>query len=175
VAFIILIFVTVGCTTSLPTLPTFGLGEKEFSLTSIDEQLQGQLPRSKKTSFGTLKLLGVALQPGAEDKDLEVLAKFVLVSYEIPEGIEGVVGYKAALRYNPKTRALQLGDLQATKLNFGNPSLEEYVSSAARRGIPREVAALLREMTLQRMPEGFRANRVGAFRVRNDKLFVDFD
>jgi hypothetical protein len=168
---VILAFLMAGC----GTLPSFGTGEKEFSLTGIDTNLQRQLPISRKTPYGTVRVLGVALQPAAKEEALDVMAKFVLISYEIPEGIEGVVRYSATLRYDPATRSLRLGTLQAKNLRFANSSLEEYVSARAHQGIPGVVASVLEGMTLQRMPDGFRARKVESFNIKTDKLFVDFD
>jgi hypothetical protein len=141
----------------------------------VNADVSRQLPQTRRTSYGRIKVMGMALYPSDGNATLDILAKFILTSYEIPEGIEGMVSYTGGLGYDPAQRRLRLQGLRATKLTFANPSLEEYISTSARKGIPRTVASVLQGLTLQQMPEGFRAKRVRKFTIQNDQLMVDFD
>ena len=155
--------------------PGLGGGDQEIALSQIDLNLQKELPVSRKASFGSVKIVGLALQPGMENKVMEIPVKFILTSYEIPEGIEGLITYQGGLRYAPETRGLYLSDLKPLRLTFGNPSLEEYVSSSARKGIASVVASALGSFPLQSMPEGFRARKVEKFAIHKDKVMIDFE
>jgi hypothetical protein len=155
--------------------PGLGGSDQVLTLAQIDANLRRALPLKRKASFGSVRIVGMALQTGSDGKTLEVPVKFILTSYEIPEGIEGLVTYQAGLRYDPESRALYLHDLKPLRLSFGNRSLEEYVSSAARKGVVSLVASAVKNLPLQTMPEGFRARKVEKFMLQKDKLMVDFD
>jgi hypothetical protein len=155
--------------------PGLGGSDQVLTLSQIDVNLQKALPLKRKASFGSVRIVGMALQPSTDGKTLEVPVKFIQTSYEIPEGIEGLVTYQAGLRYAPETRTLHLDDLKPLRLTFGNPSLEEYVSSSARKGVVSLVASAIKNLPLQTMPEGFRARKVEKFMVQKDQLMVDFD
>jgi hypothetical protein len=167
-----------GCGTlpDLGTLPALdGSEQTSFSLAQINENFRQQLPVVRKGSFGTVKIVRVSLQPGLEGKNLEVLTKFILTSFEIPEGIEGLVSYRGTLLYDPVTRKLYLSELQPNRLTFGNPSLEEYVSPAARKGIAEVIASSLKGMPVQTMSNGFRAKGIKKVQVVRDQLKVEFN
>ena len=149
--------------------------DQVLTLSQIDANLQKALPVKRKASFGSVRIAGMALQPGMDEKTMEVPVKFILTSYEIPEGIEGLVTYQAGLRYAPETRTLYLSDLKALRLAFANPSLEEYISASARKGVVSLVASAIKDLPLQTMPEGFHAQKVEKFMVKKDQLLVDFD
>ena len=155
--------------------PGVGGSDQVIPLTQIDQNLQSRLPISRKASFGTVKILGMALQPSTDNRTMEVSVKFILTSYEIPEGIEGLITYQAQLRYAPESRRLYLSELKPLRLSFGNPSLEEYVSTAARKGIATLVASTLRTLPIQTMPEGFRAKGIEKAAIVKDQLMVDFN
>jgi hypothetical protein len=156
-------------------MPMLGGGDREIPMEQIDQTIKTQLPKTARASYGTVKLLTVTLQPGSQPERMDILAKFILVSYEIPEGIEGVLSFDGTLRYDPKSRALYPADLQPQKLTFANPSLEEYISASARQGLPKTLAALLRTIPVERLPQGFAARKVSKASIVKEKLIVDFD
>jgi len=156
---------------------TPGLGESDqvIPLSQVDQTLKKRLPVMRKASFGSVRVLSVALQPGSDKKSVEAVAKFILTSYEIPEGIEGLITYQAHLKYSPENRTLTLSQLKPLSLTFGNPSLEEYVSAAARQGVSSVVASILQGLPLQVMPENFRARKVKKFSIQKENLLIDFN
>ncbi len=159
-----------GCGTG----PSLMGREQSFSLEQIDTELQGALPVTRKAAFGSVKVVGMVLQQGAENRGLEVPVKFIFTSYEIPEGIQALITYSADLRYDPASRKLTLGTLKPLRLEFANPSLEEYISARARKGIPVLVASAIRSIPLQILPEGFSAHKVTKADIEKDKLLVEF-
>jgi hypothetical protein len=172
---IVVLMVWLGLMSGCGTAPGLGGSDQVIPLSQVELNLQKRFPVKRKGSFGTVKIVGMALQPGTEGKGIEVPVKFILTSYEIPEGIEGLVTYQAGLRYAPETRTLYLNDLKPLRLSFGNPSLEEYVSSSARKGVVSLVASAVESLPMQTMPEGFRARKVEKFSVQKENLMVDFD
>jgi hypothetical protein len=167
----LLAFWLTGC--GMP--PALGGSDQAIPLSQIDTNIRQALPVTRKASFGRVRVVGMALQSGAEQKGLEVPVKFIFTSYEIPEGIEGLITYAATLRYDPASHRLSLGELKALRMSFGNPSLEEYISTRARKGIPNLVASAIRSIPLQTFPEDFRARKINKARIEKDRLLVDFD
>jgi len=163
--------IVVGC----GHIPGFGSTEQVIPLTQVDQRMKQRLPITRKASFGSVKIVGVALQPGTEGKEMEASAKFILTSFEIPEGIEGIITYRADLRYAPGNRSLYLGTLKPLRLTFANPSLEEYVSARARKGIESVVASVLRTLPIQTLPESTRVKKIKKFAIQKETLRVDFE
>ena len=159
-----------GCATHLPLFQN----DLSLKLAQIDEALAETLPKSLKTSFGQVTILGAMTEPGNGEKQLAVLSRFTLVSFEIPEGIDGTVRYTGTLRYDPKSRTLHLAELKAVDLTFNNPSLLEYVSDAARKGIPRTIGSVLQRIELKKMPNSFVAKGVREITVDKETVEIDF-
>jgi len=166
----VLILLLGGCATS----PGLRGNDQALPLDQVDLNLQKQLPVTRKASFGSVKIVGMLLQSSLDKKSMEIPVKFVLTSYEIPEGIEGLIVYRGGLRYVPETRTLYLSDPEPLRLTFGNPSLEEYVSASARKGIAALVGSALQSLPLQTMPESFRAHTIEKFAIEKEKLLIDF-
>jgi len=137
-----------GCMKLPVSLPVIGgSATREIPMETVDNSFKSALPKTRKSSFGRVKLLAAALQPSKE-RQVEVVARFRLVTFEIPEGIDGLLRYGADLRYDPRSGALYLTRLTPQSMTFGNPSLEEYVSTAARKGVPGVIASLLASIPL---------------------------
>jgi len=165
------LLVLAGCTSTGPML---GSG-KEIPLIKMDKELAKSFPVTRKSSFGTVKVLGVSTVPGAGEKQLTVGATFNLVSFEIPEGINGTVRYLATLRYDPSSRRLYLANLKPVSLSFANRSLEEYVSRAARNGIPKLIAGILASTPIYQMESSFNARGVKGISVTKESVAIDFN
>jgi len=82
---------------------------------------------------------------------------------------------KAALRYDPSSRRLYLADLKPVSLSFANRSLEEYVSRAARNGIPKLIAGILASTPIYQMESSFNARGVKEISVTKESVTVDFN
>ena len=169
IAAIVLLFV--GCSAKLPMLES----STEIPLSKIDQQLAKSFPITRKSSFGRVKVLGVSTIPGAGEKQLTVAAPFNLVSFEIPEGIDGTVRYVAGLRYDPASHRIYLTDLKPVSLTFANRSLEEYVSKSARQGIPKLIAGILATTPLYQMEGSFNARGINQIEVKKESIGIDFN
>jgi len=135
------------------SLPIMGSkSTRQISLDHISERIASALPTTRKTSYGRVTVLAAALQPSTQNR-VETVAKFRLVTFEIPEGIEGLVRYQADLRFDPNNRRLYLNNLTPISLSFGSPSLEEYITVAARKGVPGTVASVLRTLPLAELED----------------------
>jgi len=135
---------------SLPVIG--GKSTRQIPLDRIGERIASALPATRKTSYGRVTVLAAALQPSTQNR-VEVVAKFRLVTFEIPEGIEGLVRYQAELRFDPRSKRLYLSNLVPQSLIFASPSLEEYVTVAARKGVPGTVASVLRSLSLAELED----------------------
>ncbi|WP_292655980.1 hypothetical protein [Nitratifractor sp.] len=168
-----LLFFVSGCAVQGPML--FGNSQKQLTLSDLDEGCKKALPKTGKGRFGQVKVLAAVTQSGDQNNSLSVTARFVMTSFEIPEGIEGIVRYNGTLRYDPKTNILYFSKLQPENLTFGgDPSLQEYISMAARQGIPPLVARILEGIPLYRMEEGFRAHVLQSVKVDKENLLLQF-
>lgn len=168
-----MMFFVSGCAIQGPLF--FGGAQKQLTLSDLDEGCKKSLPLTRKGSFGQVKILGVVTQGGDEANPLSVTARFVMTSFEIPEGIEGIVRYKGTLRYDPATRTLYFANLQPASLTFGgNRSLLEYVSPAARRGLPPLVARALEGIPAYRLEEASGAKGLQSVKVDKENLLLEF-
>ena len=168
-----MIFFMSGCALQGPSL--FGSQQKQLTLSDLDEGCKSAMPLTLKSNFGQVKILAVVTQSGDETNPLSVTARFVMTSFEIPEGIEGLVRYRGTLRYDPSTKTLYFTNLQASSLTFGgNPSLQEYVSAAARRGLPPLVAQALESIPVYRMEDTFPAKALQSVKVDKENLLLEF-
>ncbi len=174
IGWLILVLGLSACTPQMPDIPL--LDKKvEIPLIQMDELAAKSLPQSRKTSYGTVKLLAIGTQPGSGEKKLAIVARFQLVSFEIPEGIDGEIRYVGSLRYDPQSREIYPAHLKAVAMTFGNSSLEEYVSAAARRGLPVTVASMLRKVPLYRLPDSSSPRAIRSFSVQENSVRIDFD
>ncbi len=168
-----LLLVATGCV-SIPEIP--GLGDKvqNIPLQEVGKSVKSQLPIVRKASFGTVKIVGIGMEAGSKPDRLEIPVRFVLTSYEIPEGIDGMVVYEGGLRYSSEDRGLYLAGLKLRRLVFGNSSLEEYVSPGAKRGVAKVVATELAARPIKRMPTTFQATQIKDFHLEKGMLSITF-
>ena len=166
----IVLFLLAGCSTSIG--PILG-NDSEIPIRAIDGNLSKAFPVSRKASFGRVKILGAATVPNAGEHQLVVRGYFNLVSFEIPEGIDGLVQYTAGLRYDPNTQAFYLDKLVPRMIEFNNPSLQEYVSNAAQRSIPSLIAKSLASVPVYRMKSSARS--VKEITVKKESVTVTFN
>ncbi|ADV46831.1 hypothetical protein [Nitratifractor salsuginis] len=169
-----LAFFVGGC--AMPTVPLFGKSEKILTFDDLDTQMQKQLPKSLKGKFCRVVLESALVQQGDQPGSLSLITRFVMTSFEIPEGIDGTLRYQAKLRYDPGSHALYFDKLEPVTLNFGGDvSLQEYISAGARQEIPVLVARALRSLVVYSFGPKFQAKRLDAFTVHQDKLTLEFE
>jgi len=168
----ILFFIS-GCTVEGPSF--LGGQQKRLALNDLDEGFRKSLPLLRKAGFGQVRILAAVTQGGEGEDPLSVTAHFVMTTFEIPEGIEGIVRYSGTLRYDPSKKALYLTKLKAVKLTFGgDPSLQEYISSSARRGIAPLIAKTLEKIPVYQMEKNFNAKAVKSVKVDKENLLLEF-
>ena len=168
-----MMFLVNGCVVQSPSF--FTGTHKRLALSDLDEGCKNALPMTLKGGFGQVKVLAAVTQSGDGTNPLSVTARFVMTSFEIPEGIEGIVRYNGTLRYDPATHTLYFANLQSISLTFGgNRSLLEYVSPAARRGLPPLVAQALESIPVYRMKETFGGKSLQSVKVDKENLLLEF-
>jgi hypothetical protein len=167
-----LLFFLGGC--AMQSVPFLGKSEKSLSLEEVQTQIGQQLPMTLKGSFGKVVLGAVVVQEGDQPDRLSVAARFVMTSFEIPEGIDGTIRYSAKLRYDPAAHTLHFDALKPVSLTFGgDASLQEYIS-AARREIPVLVAQGLRSLIVYRFDPSFQAKKLVSLALHHDRLTLEF-
>ncbi len=172
-----LLFFISGCSVPEPAI----LGNKDdglkttIALSDMANSCQRVLPITHKKHFGKVKLLSVVIQDGDGKLPLSVSASFFMKSFEIPEGIAGLVRYDGTLSYDPNTRILYFSNLQARNINFkANPSVISYVSSSARRNIPILIKSDLSKIPLYQMGMTFQGHSLQWIKVQRGNLILKF-
>jgi len=171
--FLGMIFFISGCAIQEPT---FFVGQqKHLTLNDLDEGFKKSLPILRKGEFGQVKILAAVTQDGNETDPLSVTAHFVLTTFEIPEGIEGIVRYIGTLRYDPSSKTLYFTKLKVSDLTFGgDASLQEYISSGARTGIVPLVARTLEDIPVYRMGDKFTFKTLKSVKTDKENLLLEF-
>ena len=168
-----MIFLVSGCVLQEPALVKST--QQQLLLSDLDEGCKKALPITKVGDFGTVKVLTVLIQGGDKSDTLSVTVRFMMTSFEIPEGIEGIVRYTGTLRYDPVKKALYFANLQTTSLTFGgDAALHEYITTAARQGVPVLVAQALESVPLYQLKEGFAAKALQSFKVYKENIVLSF-
>ena len=168
-----LLLVATGCV-PISGIPGLGDNVQSIPLQEVGKSVKSRLPIVRKASFGTVKIVGIGMEAGSKPSRLEIPVRFVLTSYEIPEGIEGMAVYEGGLRYSPEDHGLYLDALKPRRLVFGNSSLEEYVSPGAKRGIAKVIASELAAKPIKSMPTTFQATKVKDFNLEKGILSITF-
>ncbi len=170
-----IIFFLSGCATQSVAVAVSNKNEKHIALEDMQKQLSQQLPLKLKGDFGKVTLDSILIQEGEKSGSLSVAVHFTMVTFEIPEGIEGIVRYNVKLRYDPMAHTLYFIDLEPVSLKFGgDPTLREYISSGARRGVPSLIAGGLRSLIAYRFPLDFRAKKLLKATLKKDTLILNF-
>jgi hypothetical protein len=153
------------------------LSEKEsvIPLDNINLYLKKSLPKRMKTSFGKMRVTGATALPGDKDGSLDFMVYFNIITFEIPEGLDGSVTMTSSLRYSVPTKSLHPEDINVTNLSFANQSLVEYVSAKARREIPKLAKRFLLNRELYRVENGKKRKALSKFKTTPDaKLILYF-
>ncbi|WP_456433266.1 hypothetical protein [Nitratifractor sp.] len=148
-----LLLLFAGCDLNLPVSSLLGPTEVKIPISAIDTALAKAFPVTRKARFGTVKVLTATTLPNVGGKSIPVEARFNLVTFEIPEGVNGIVTYQADIVYDPLTRSFYLTRFKMGNLRFTNRDLVEYVSMAAAKGTPEVVATALAGVRIYRLDE----------------------
>jgi hypothetical protein len=170
-----LTFFLVGC--AMQSIPLLGKSEKRrLTLDDLDTQIRQQLPMTLKGKSSKVVLGAVVVQEGDRSDHLSVTTRFVMKSFEIPEGIGGTLRYSATLLYDPESRSLYFDRLVPESLNFsGDASLQEYISASARSEIPVLIAQGLRSLVVYRFNSSFKAKKLKRMKIHQDTLILEFE
>jgi hypothetical protein len=148
------------------------LEKVEVPLDEINKYLKQYLPKKTKASFGKMKITSITTLNGDTPNSLSFMLFFNIVTFEIPEGLDGSVTFSSSLRYSPFNRALYPKDLNVTNLSFANQSLIEYVSVKARKGIPQVAKAFLSSREIYKIKKAIRNKRLKRFETTSDGVLI---
>jgi hypothetical protein len=154
-----------------------GLGEtkKEITLESVNKFIKGYLPQKQKASFGKMEITGVTALPGDAPNSIDFMVYFNIVTFQIPEGLDGSVTYSSSLRFTPASYSLYPKDLNRTNLSFANQSMVEYVSRKAAQGIPVITKNFLLGQPIYKIPRSLKVKKLSKFETTADgKLILYF-
>ncbi len=168
-----IIFSITGCSTKGGPGSLLGYSST-ISTEEINEAFYKVFPLKKKSSFGTITFTKALLKPSSESDRVALSVAFGLTSFEIPEGIEGVLTLTAGLRYDPQTKKVFLKEVTPVDAQFSNTSLAEYVSKGARSALNVIAVRELSNIEIYQMKESFSARFIKNITVYKGKIVIQY-
>ena len=147
---------------------------KTISIEEINNALSKVFPIQKKSAVGSIGLKRALLHPAQKSDKVSLSVAFTLTSFEIPEGIDGVLSLSAGLRYDPRTKKIYLKELTPLGAQFSNVSLSEYISKGARSALNTIAMRELSDIEVYQMEESFSAKFIKSISVRDGKIVVQY-
>jgi len=158
---------------------SFGLSsveKEEIPLEEVNSYLKKSLPQNVKADFGKMKITSITALSGDKKESIDFMVYFNIITFEIPEGLDGSVTFTGSLRYSPFNRLLYPKDLNATNLSFSNQSLLEYVSAKAKSGIPKIAESFLLGKDIYMVKKVMKTKKFKKFETTRDgKLILYFE
>ena len=169
---LILSFFT-GCSTKSGPGSLLGYSAT-ISTEEVNNAFAKVFPLQKKSSFGTIAFKRALLKPANESDRVALSVAFGLTSFEIPEGIEGVLTLSAGLRYDPRSKKISLKEVTPLGVQFSNASLAEYVSKGAKSALNVIAMKALSDIEIYQMKESFSARFIKSITVNKGKIVVQY-
>jgi hypothetical protein len=169
----LVIFFFNGCSVQDTPLSLFN-SEKSISFEQINDKLSGVLPIQKKTSFGSVNFRRAVLVATQSIDRVALSIAFSMTSFEIPEGIDGVLNLSAGLRYEPSNKKIYLTQLTPIGYQFSNKSLSEYVSKSALSAMNVLAMKELEDIEIYQMEKSFSAKFIKSIAVDRGRIVVKY-
>ena len=147
---------------------------KTISIEEINNALSKVFPIQKKSAVGSIGLKRALLHPSQKSDKMSLSVAFTLTSFEIPEGIDGVLSLSAGLRYDPKTKKIYLKELTPLGAQFSNASLVEYISKGAKSALSIIAVRELSDIEVYQMKESFSAKFIKSISVLGGKITIQY-
>jgi len=143
-----------------------------ISTQEVNEAFAKVFPLQKKSSFGKITFQRALLKPSSESDRVALSVAFAMTSFEIPEGIEGVLTLSAGLRYNTKSKKVFLKEVTPLGIQFSNAALSQYVSKGARSALNVIAMRELSDVEIYQMKTSFSARFIKNITVQKGKIVV---
>lgn len=171
--FFLLIFFLSGCSVSDTPLSLLSY-KKTVSMDEVNTAVSKLFPLKRKSSFGSVVFKRVLLKPFNESNRIGLSVSFVLTSFEIPEGIEGVLTLSSGLRYDPQNKKIHLVDVLSAGARFGDTVLAQYVSRGARSALNAIAMREFSGMEIHQIKESFAVRFIKSISVRKGKIVIQY-
>jgi len=145
-----------------------------ISTAEINEALAKAFPLERKSSFGKVVLRQALLKPTEASDRVALSVAFGLTSFEIPEGIDGVLTLSAGLRYDPRSKKIYLKEVTPQGVQFANSALAEYVSKGARSALNVIAMRELSTIEIYQLKESFSARFIKNITVDKGKIVIRY-
>ncbi len=172
-AFFLILFSLSGCSMKNGPLSLLS-NETTISTQEVNEAFAKVFPIRKKSSFGTIAFKRALLRPSTESDKVALSVAFGLTSFEIPEGIEGVLTLSAGLRYDPRTKKIYLKELIPVGVRFNDTALSQYVSKGARSALNVIAMRELSDIEIYQVKESFSARFIKNITVSKGKIVIQY-
>ncbi len=171
---ILLLFVS-GCSWQQEELSdTTSSISTEIMYDEITEKLNSALPREEKLEFGTIKILGAMVEEGETPQRVTMRVKFVVVTFEIPEGLEGEVTLDCSIVYNTQAKVLYIKDPKVVEIVYADASLIDYLPQKAKDAIGSVVVEQISLLPLYKFSSAFIARYIEDITADKDKLIIKY-
>ncbi len=145
-----------------------------ISTEEVNDAFSKAFPIKKKSSFGTISLKRALLKPATESNRMALSVAFGLTSFEIPEGIEGVLTLSAGLRYDQRSKKIYLKEVTPVGVQFEDASLAKYVSKGARSALNVIAMRELSDIEIYQVKESFSARFIKNITVSKGKIIIHY-
>ncbi len=162
-----------GCRVENTPLSLFK-GKTKISTEEMNDAFAKVFPIKKKSSFGSVVLQRAILIPSRDTNKVMISLGFGLTSFEIPEGIDGVMTLSAGLRYDPRTKKIYFKEVTPVDIRFENASLVEYVSDTARSALKVIAMRELSDIELYQIKESFTAKFIKNITVHKGNIVIEY-
>lgn len=169
----LLIFFLSGCSVNDTPLSLIDY-KTTISTKKVNAVVSKHFPLQKKSSFGSILFKRALLKPYNENDRIGLNVSFVLTSFEIPEGIEGVLALSAGLRYNPENNKIYLEDIVFEGANFSDVVLAKYVSKGARSALSVITMREFSGIEIYQVKKSFSVRFIKNVSVRKGKMVIRY-
>ncbi len=170
--FLAILFLS-GCSVSNTPLSLIS-HKTTISTEEINDAFARVFPVQKKSSFGAIAFKRALLKPSSESDRVALSVALGLTSFEIPEGIEGVLTLSAGLRYDPHTKKIYLTEVTPIGVRFNDASLAQYVSKGAKSALNVIAVQVLSDIEIYQVKESFSARFIKNITVSKGKIVLEY-
>lgn len=171
--FILTAFLLSGC--GVRKSPLSLLSHKTtLSSEEVNEAFSKAFPVRKKSSVGSIVLKRAVLRPALNGDKVALSVGVSLKTFEIPEGIDGVLSLSGRLSYDPRSKKIYLVEVTPQGVEFNDPILSSYVTRSAKSALNVIAMRELSNVEIYKIKKGFSARFIKDVTVKKGKIVIEY-
>ncbi len=139
---------------------------------TINAELSKVTPIKRRSTFGSFAINRASIEPASAQDRVVLMSRFGLTTFEIPEGVSGMLAASCGLRYDAQTKQIFLTDIRPKAIRFGNASLSKYVSKSTRKAIGSIVSKVFGDIPIHQMDSSFSAKFVKKVTIYKGNIVI---